>query len=97
MTKSQRKAVCRIIRYMKTGNDKKVTITYVDSMRDIGCGLISVTVRTKRIDCHKHSPRAVVAEKRLHAIIGKRGGIKVSTCYSGLTDMTEFAQKYLRR
>ena len=47
-------------------------------------GMIWIHLRTRRSDCGQYSPRAILCERTLHALIGPRGGVKVSRAEWGI-------------
>jgi hypothetical protein len=85
-TDLQRRALNRIIRFYRDRNS-------YDGVTSVRCtfnneyeSFVSVTVETRRSDCDKYSPRAVICAQRAHIMVTRRGKITVHSADSGLTD-----------
>ena len=100
ITKSQRRALNRIIRFYRRENNDGVTsvrISFPDANEDIAkYGFFFVCVKTRRSDCDKYSPRAILCEQSAMFKVGKRGGLKVMTAYDGLRETKDFVRSMLR-
>lgn len=83
MTKAQRAAIIRVIRFYKDRN-RYNGVTSVRIETENYEHFISLTVTTRRSDCEKYSPRQIISEQYAHIFIGKRGGIKVKRARSGI-------------
>lgn len=82
---SQRRALRRIVDFYRERNSYS-GCTSVRFALD-ACGRsVSVIVKTRRSDCDRYSPRAVICEERAHFFIGQRGGIRIASADSGLRD-----------
>lgn len=44
---------------------------------------VSVIITTRRSDCGKYSPRALMCDSRIHFFIGPRGGLTIKTAECG--------------
>lgn len=58
-------------------------------------GTTWITLRTRRSDCGKYSPRAIVCEQYLHARIGPRGGVKVFDARNGISRTEKTHVKFM--
>lgn len=86
---SQKNAVRRIVKFYKDRNDyNSVTSVRYDLVKCSSGDYNSIwlTVNTRRSDCEKYSPRAVICNQYGNFNIGKRGGIKVSIASNGIGD-----------
>lgn len=90
----QRRKVRQVVRWYRERNAYSGVTSIRIELINLG-GLISMTLRTWRSDCGKYSPRAIVCEQYLHAIIGPRGGIKVYTARSGLSSELTSVRRWL--
>lgn len=94
LNKSQRRALRRILRFYRDRNSYtgctsvrfKITRPY---------SAPSIVITTRRSDCSKYSPRAVVSDERAHFMLGPRGGIKLYSSNSGLRTDTTHVRKML--
>lgn len=84
LTKGQRRALKRILFfYRDRHNSSKVTsIRFKLNVTDYGA--VWVTLETRRSDCSRNSPRAVICKNYLHACLGPRGRITVATADNGI-------------
>lgn len=93
MTPSQRQAINRIIRFYRERNrNNGVTSVRCEVKHMV---FVSLTIRTRRSDCEKHSPRQIVCEQYAHIFIGRRGRIEIADAAYGLGNRQQ-EQKHLR-
>ena len=89
MNKSQRKAINRIIRFYR----ERVAYTGCTSVRlkiiETDYGHIWVYIKTRRSDCHRNSPRAILSEETASFCLGKRGAITVWNAEDGLQNVAK--------
>lgn len=98
LDKLQRRALNRIIRRYRAINAHNGVTSIRLERKPIGdSNLTSVTLRTHRSDCHKHSPRAALTEEYGHFIIDPRGRIKVCYASSGTRPCTAHVKRMLSR
>ena len=87
LTPRQRRKVRRLVRWYRERN----AYSGVTSVRfelytyEDYCRLAWITLKTWRSDCGKYSPRAIVCEQYLHAMIGPRGGLTIHTARNGIS------------
>ena len=79
----QRRKLAHVVRWYKKENAYSGVTSIRFELLRYG-STTWITLRTRRSDCGKYSPRAIICEQYLHAMIGPRGGIKVYTARSGL-------------
>lgn len=92
---SERNALRRIVRFYKERNDYTgCTSVRIEITKPFGT-FVCFNVRTRRSDCGKYSPRAVVCENYAAGTIGPRGGIILFNSKNGLTDDTRHVAKML--
>lgn len=85
LNRRQRNALKRIVRvYREMEHYNGVTSVRFDLVDYEGT--IYVTVTTRRSDCGKYSPRAIVCARRAHIKIGDRGGLKTLSAENGMSD-----------
>jgi len=87
LNRSQRASLRRLLSYYRKRNDDGVTSVRFFLRRPFGRHFF-VVVTTRRSDCDKYSPRAILCAARVHASIGPRGGIKINHAEHGLSDAT---------
>lgn len=83
LNKNQRNAVARIVEFYKD----KESYNGVTSIRFeiTRCDdFVSMSLRTRRNDCEKFSPRQLLTGRSGQFFIGKRGGIRVARAEQGL-------------
>jgi len=90
----QRRKVRSIVRWYRERNAYNGVTSIRFILTDYN-GTTWIRLKTRRSDCGKYSPRALVCEEYLHARIGPRGGVRVYTARSGLTSELTRVQKRL--
>ena len=83
LTPTQRRKVNKIIRYFR--NDERyngVTSVRVELRKGYRYA-VSLTVHTRRSDCERSSPRAVLCERYAHFTITRRGKTTLHSSYHG--------------
>lgn len=79
----QRRKLVRLVRWYRERNAYSGVTSVRFELVDY-YGTTWITLRTRRSDCGKYSPRAIVCEQYLHARIGPRGGVKVYDARTGV-------------
>jgi hypothetical protein len=96
MNRSQRNAANRIVRFYRERNAfTKVTSTRVH-LTTTEYGSIWIKVETRRSDCQKYSPRAVLTQQTAFIEIRSRGAIRVHSADSCLRDERKHVAFMLR-
>lgn len=91
----ERRAVKRIIRFYRTVERYNGVTSIRFSLVEYS-GTVWITLKTRRSDCGKNSPRAILCERYLHAKIGPRGAVYVSTATWGIgNDEQRHVQKFI--
>jgi len=90
----QRRKLRTLVRWYRERNNYS-GVTSVRFLLVDYFGTIWITLTTRRSDCGKYSPRAILCEQYLHARIGPRGGVRVYTARSGLSSELTRVQKRL--
>lgn len=81
----QRKSMMRMYRFIKRHEARDGVTSLRFKIQRLGeDGMASVTMITRRSDCHKASPRALICEYRIHFMLGVRGGVDLLSISSGL-------------
>ena len=87
-TKGQARALRKIVRRIQDAinNPQTEAISELTFKKSAGAALVSVSFRTRRNDCDRYSPRAVMCESSGHLLVGPRGKIEVCRWDVGLHD-----------
>ncbi len=94
ITKGQRNAVKRVVRFYKERDADNLTSVRFE-LRRVTSSLLSLTVNTRRSDCGKYSQRAILCERRAHFMIGPRGGLKLHNSDTGMQDDSQHVRYML--
>ena len=91
---AQRRALKRIVRFVRDhqafGGVTSVRFELTD------CDyFVAVVIKTRRSDCGKYSPRAILCEFRSQIFIGPRGGLTVKSADSGLRSCAPHVRRML--
>ena len=85
LTKGQRRKVAWIVKwYRERESYNGVTSIRFNLVKFDDSKLAFMTLKTRRSDCGKYSPRAIICERSLHAMLGPRGGTKVISAEWGI-------------
>ncbi len=84
MNRRQRLALYRLWRYLRD-DERHNGVTSVRYSVTPNGSSFSTTLETRRSDCHRASPRAVICHQYIHAFIGSRGGIQIATARCGFS------------
>lgn len=81
---SQRRAMRRIVRYLRDTERYNGVTSVRWALIDAGC-FVSATFKTRRSDCGEASMRQIMCEHYIHVHIGKRGRITLHAAREGIS------------
>lgn len=96
ITPAQRRRIISAIRYYRSSNRYTGVTSVRVQVNTEYSAFVSVVIETRRSDCDRYSPRQVICRQRMHAMIGRRGGMKIASADDGLRSNLSHVRHMLR-